>query len=74
MGQIQLIIYGIILIVAGALSLSKPIVKWWIEISNQLSGRKTEITDLAFIGYRVTGIILLVLGVAMIVMYFIFYP
>ena len=57
------IIVFLIFIVIGLASIYRPTLEWLIKFGNSLRGVKTEISGLTIIYYRITGTILLIIGV-----------
>lgn len=54
---------GYIFIVLGLIMLPKMTIEWMIKTSNTMRGIKTEITKGTIITYRVSGLIMILLGI-----------
>lgn len=63
------IFVGVIFVVLGAVNIYRPSLEWLIKVRNGIRGVNTQITNFTIIYHRISGAILLIIGLIFLIFY-----
>lgn len=67
---IIMVLFTLVFLIIGILSLYRPFIEWSIKFTNKLRGTKTEITPIAIKYRKIVGILFIVVAVIVLILLF----